>query len=76
MTPDSPIKLTPTAGYERLLTESELIDALGLHDRPNPAGAVRWLIRTRRLPVVKIARGILRFRPVDIQAFIEKSRHT
>jgi len=60
-------------GYERLLTETELIDMLGLHDRPNPAGAVRWLIRTKRLPFVRIARGILRFRPDDVQAFIDQN---
>lgn len=63
-------------GYERLLTEMELIDLLSLHDRPNPAGTVRWLIRTKRLKVVRIARGILRFRPTDVQAFIQENHRT
>ena len=60
--------------YERLLTEDEAIDALGLHDRPNPKGALRWLVRVGNLGCVRVARGILRFRPVDIAAFIE-DRH-
>ena len=61
-------------GYERLLTEDELIDALGLHDRPNPRGAVRWLLRTKQLACVRIGRGIIRFRPGDVEAFI-RSKH-
>ena len=61
--------MNPT-GYERLLTEVELVDALGLHDRPNPRGAIRWLLRTKQLAVVRIGRGILRFRPADVEAFI------
>jgi hypothetical protein len=61
-------------GYERLLTETELVDALGLHDRPNPRGAVRWLLRTKQLACVRIGRGIIRFRPADVEAFI-RARH-
>jgi hypothetical protein len=63
-----------SAGYERLLSESELIDALGLHDRPNPGGAVRWLLRTKQIGCVRIGRGIIRFRPADVDAFI-RERH-
>ena len=57
-------------GYERLLTEDELVDALGLHDRPNPRGAVRWLLRTKQLACIRIGRGIVRFRPADVEAFL------
>jgi hypothetical protein len=57
--------------YESLLSEAETIDRLGLHDRPNPTSALRWLTRTRRLPFVRIGRGIVRFRPADVQDFIE-----
>ena len=65
--------LDESTSVEYLLTESELIHALALHDRPNPAGAVRWLIRTKRIPVVRVGRGILRFRPEDIRRFIEEN---
>lgn len=65
---------TNPTGYERLLTKDELVDALGLHDRPNSRGAVRWLLRTKQLAVVRIGRGILRFRPPDVEAFI-RARH-
>ena len=57
---------------ERLLTESEAIEALGLIDRPNPGGALRWLLRTKRLGCVRLGR-ILRFRPADIRACIERA---
>jgi hypothetical protein len=56
--------------YERLLTEDEAIDALGLHGRKNPRGALRWLIRQKRLGCVRLGRGIISFRPADIDAFI------
>lgn len=57
--------------YETLLSEAEAIDRLGLGDRPNPIGALRWLTRTRRLAYVRIGRGIIRYRPGDVQRFIE-----
>ena len=57
--------------YESLLSEAETIERLGLQDRPNPASALRWLTRMRRLPFVRIGRGIRRFRPADVQEFIE-----
>ena len=59
--------------YEKLLTESEAIAALGLTDRPKPGGALRWLIRTRKLGCVRLGRGIIRFRPADIAACIERN---
>ncbi|MDM8008615.1 MAG: hypothetical protein QUV05_20950 [Phycisphaerae bacterium] len=58
--------------YEMLLTEQDAIEALGLADRKNPTGALRWLIRNKRLGCVRVARGIVRFRPCDIQDFIER----
>lgn len=61
-------------GYEKLLTEAEAVDALGLGVRPNPAAALRWLIRVHKLPVVRLGRGILRFKPNDLAAFIERNR--
>lgn len=59
-------------GYERLLTEDETVEMLGLSDRRNPRGALRWLCRMRRIPYVDIARGVRRFRPADVQAFIDR----
>ena len=56
---------------ERLLSMDEAIDRLGLRSRPNPEGALRWLMRTRRLSYVKLARGVYVFRPSDLEAFIE-----
>lgn len=58
----------------QLVTEQTAIDALGLTDRPNPRGALRWLLRTKQLGYVRLGRGIIGFRPVDIKEFIE-SRH-
>ena len=69
------MQTTPNLGYERLLTEDEAVDALGLGNRPNPTGALRWLVRMKRLPHVRIGRGILRFRPQDIASFIERHYH-
>jgi len=66
------MNLPSSIGYEKLLTEDEAIDALGLGVRPNPLGALKWLIRTKRLSVVRIGRGIMRFRPQDISDFIER----
>ncbi len=71
------LKLPGSAvGYEKLLTEAEVIDALGLHQRPNPKGALRWLVRTRQIGCVKTGRGIFMFAPEDVQAFIDKNRQT
>jgi len=58
-------------GIERLVSEQEAIDALGLGDRPNPKGALRWLMRTRRLGYVRLGRGIYGFRPGDLAACID-----
>lgn len=60
--------------YERLVSEPEAIDFLGLGDRPNPKGALRWLMRTRKLAHVKLARGIVGFRRDDLAAFVERHR--
>ena len=62
----------PSLGYEKLLTEGEAIDALGLGVRPNPLGALKWLVRTKKLSVVRIGRGIMRFRAQDLSDFIER----
>ncbi len=66
------MSLTSETGYEKLLTETEAIDALGLADRPNPPGALRWLIRTKKLGCVRLGRGILRFRPSDLDRLINQ----
>ena len=65
------IRLPEQPVFERLLTEQEVIEALALQDRPNPSGSIRWLVRTKRLPCVRIARGIIRFRPSDVRAMID-----
>ncbi len=70
---DGTVKFT-AKGYERLMSEQEAIDFLGLGERPNPKGALRWLMRTRKLAYVKLARGIYGFRRGDLGAFVEASR--
>lgn len=70
--PDATMQ-APLRGYEQLLTEEQVIEALGLGDRPNPMGALRWLVRMRRIGIVKIGRGIMRFRPRDVEEFIRRS---
>jgi hypothetical protein len=55
----------------RLLPESEAIEYLGLVDRPNPQGALRWLMRKRNLAYVRLAKGIYGFRQNDLDAFIQ-----
>lgn len=61
-------------GRSRLLTETEAIECLSLNDRPNPKGSLRWLMRMRRIPYVRVARGIYRFHRSDLDAFIEAHR--
>jgi hypothetical protein len=57
-----------------LLGENEAIGILGLAGRPNPKGALRWLMRTRRLAYLRLARGMYGFRRDDLAAFIQASR--
>jgi len=66
------MKLHNETAYETLLTEQETIERLGLADRPNPISSLRWLVRTKKLGCVRVACGILRFRPADVQALIER----
>ena len=56
---------------EVLLTEQQAIERLALGQRPNPQSSLRWLMRTGKLPYVKLARGVYSFRPNDIQALID-----
>ena len=65
---------TDASGYERLLSEQEAIEALGLADRPKPQSSLRWLMRTGRLAYVRLARGIYGFRRADLAAFVESNR--
>ena len=70
-----PIRLgRPVCDDGRLMTEQEAIETLGLLDRANPRGALRWLMRTQRLAYVRLARGMYAFRPADLAAFIGASR--
>ena len=58
----------------KVVTEQAAIDALGLADRPNPRSALRWLLRTKQLGYVRLGRGIIGFRRVDIEEFIGSLR--
>ena len=62
-----------TAGFDRLISEKEAVEMLALNDRPNPKGTLRWLMRARRLAYVKLARGVIGFRPSDIQDYINSN---
>jgi hypothetical protein len=57
-----------------LLGENEAIEILGLSGRPSPKSALRWLMRTRRLAYVRLARGMIAFRREDLAALISASR--
>jgi hypothetical protein len=48
----------------RLLSEEEAIKYLGLTERRNPKGALRWIMRVRKLGYVKLGRGIFGFRKI------------
>lgn len=65
------VKFGHAAEPEQLLTEQQAIDLLALNDRPNPQGALRWLIRTNKLGCVRLGR-ILCFKPSDIRDFVER----
>ncbi len=62
-----------TAGFDRLISEKEAVEMLALDDRPNPKGTLRWLMRARRLAYVRLARGVIGFRPSDIQDYINSN---
>ena len=70
------LKLGAVAGgaCDRLLLEDEAIEILGLAGRPNPRGALRWLMRTRKIAYIRLARGMYGFRRGDLVAFIQASR--
>ncbi len=70
---DGTLKLTAER-TGRLLSEDEAIEYLGLHGRRNPRGALRWLMRTRRLAYVRLGKGIYGFRRADLDAFIDARR--
>ena len=58
----------------RLLSEDEAIEYLGLGGRANPRGALRWLMRVRRLAYVRLAKGIYGFTEADLDDFIFAQR--
>ena len=62
---------TKATAHKDLLTENEAIETLGLKDRPNPKGALRWLMRTKKLAYVPLTRGVYGFKPSDLSACIE-----
>jgi len=70
---DGTVKFSGTA-YERLRSEDEAINFLGLAGRPNPKGALRWLMRVGKLGYVRLGRGIYGFRQADLEAFIDRNR--
>ena len=61
-------------GQGRLMSAEEAVEYLGLGNRPNPVGSLRWLMRTRKLAYVNVAKGIYGFRRADLDAFIDGRR--
>ena len=59
---------------ELLATEDEAIEILGLRGRKNPKGSLRWLMRTKRLPHVRMARGINVFERSALAEYIRQHR--
>lgn len=62
------------SSFERLLSEDEAVEVLGLRGRRNPKGSLRWLMRTGKLAYVRLARGVYGFRRDDLQALVNSSR--
>ena len=62
-----------TKRNEPLLSEAQAVEYLGLQNRPNPEGSLRWLMRTRKIAYVKLARGIYGFRRNDLDEYIEQN---
>ncbi len=58
--------------YDRLLTEQEAIEMLGIQDRPK--SCIRSLIRNQGLPAITMAKGIRRYQLRDLMDFIEQKR--
>ncbi len=56
------MKTTP----DRLLTFDDVISLLGLHNLRHPRRVINRLIRSGRLPAIRITRDITRFRPADV----------
>ena len=61
-------------GRKGLLSANEVIGILGLEHRPNPPGALRWLMRTGKLAYIRLGKGIYGYREEDVQACIERCR--
>lgn len=68
--PPGPSPRKEICGIEVLLSEQEAIEALGLHGRRNPGGALRHLVRMRRLRALKHGRGMLAFTQGEIQRYL------
>lgn len=60
--------------FERLLSEDEVIDLLGLRSRKNPRSSLRWLMRTRQLAYYRLGKGINGFSREDIVRFLAEHR--
>ena len=58
----------------RLLSEEEAIERLGLSDRRNPPGSLRWLMRVGKLTFVRLGKGLVRFSEEDLAACIQRCR--
>ena len=64
----------PAQSLDRLLSEAEVIDLLGLQNRKNPRSALKWLMRTRRLAYYCLAKGINGFSREDVARFLAGRR--
>lgn len=64
------VKAKIIKGIKALLSESEAIEVLGLKDRPRPGGALRYLIRMKKLKTIRQGRGILTFSADEIKRYL------
>lgn len=65
----------PSVGdQEKLLTDAEAAELLGLSDRRNPVGSIKWLVRTGRLKAIRIGPKTIRFSRSDLRKFVADSR--
>ncbi len=62
--------ITPTNPFERLLSSKEVAEILGVSERWVRDHATR---RSPRIPVISLG-PLVRFRPSDVTAFLERQR--
>lgn len=67
------LRMTNPSALEELVSEPDAIRILGLQHAPNPKGAIRWLVRTKRLAPVRINKCTFSYHREDLYRFINRT---